>query len=283
MELTQFNGTGPRHWIRHCNRYFEYFNTLEIDKVPLAALYFDEKVETWFYNHLVGRPFLSWDDLSRALLGKIDRIDYGRIVGSFNKLRQTTSVENYIASFEGLRATLLEFNPYMTESYLLHSFISGLQEEIRHEVDMFNPQTLELAFNLSEKEERKVEALRKRNVYSRGGSINNVLDKPSDRLNTKPKVVREQTTRTNTDFKKGVCFKCGEKWVPGRHCKSRTLHQIEGELQDEEIIAGTSLEGGENNGTASLNSIRCYTGNTGRHSVLETRTFKGGGSFMSLT
>lgn len=112
LELTMFRGTGARNWVRQCNRFFRYYNTAKMDKVPLSALYFNKKVKTWFHNHLVGRPILSWDNLSMSILSKFERLDYGRIVGSFNKLRQT-SVESYIDSFEELRACLLEFNPYM--------------------------------------------------------------------------------------------------------------------------------------------------------------------------
>lgn len=109
-----FDGKKTMHWIRQCNRYFSYYNTDERDNIQIAALYFDDKVEKWFYNQLVGRPNLTWDFLSRALLSKYDKSAYNQVVGQFNKLKQTSSLEGYIESFEDLRVTMLEFNPTLS-------------------------------------------------------------------------------------------------------------------------------------------------------------------------
>lgn len=95
-------------------------------------------------------------------LTKYDKLGHGQVVRSFNKLRQTTSLETYIDCFEDLRASMLEFNPYLYESHFLYSFISGLQEEIRHGVAMFTPQSLETTYEMAESEEKKLEALRRR-------------------------------------------------------------------------------------------------------------------------
>lgn len=74
----------------------------------------------------MGKTYVSWDELFRALLFKYDKVDYGQVVGSFNKLRQMGNLNNYIDTFEDLRAIMLEFNPMLTEAHFLHSFINGL-------------------------------------------------------------------------------------------------------------------------------------------------------------
>lgn len=93
-------------------RYFDYYSTTKREKILVAALYFDKKVEKWFHNHLIGRPRLTWDELSRAILTKYDKTNYGQIVGSFNKLKQTGSIENYIDCFEDLRASMFRVHSY---------------------------------------------------------------------------------------------------------------------------------------------------------------------------
>lgn len=60
-------------------------------------------------------------------------------MGSFNKLKQTKSLEIYVDCFEDLRASVLEFNYGLTETHFLHNFVSRLQEEIRHSVIRFKP------------------------------------------------------------------------------------------------------------------------------------------------
>lgn len=115
-----------RYWVRKCNRYFQNYNIPDRDRVQVAALYFDEKVEKWFNNFTVGKKIVSWDDLSRALLSKYDKKELGHIIGSFNKLRHIGSLMTYSDTFEDLQASMLEFNPMLTKSHFLHSFISGL-------------------------------------------------------------------------------------------------------------------------------------------------------------
>lgn len=110
---------------------------------------------------------------------------------------------------------MLEFNPNLTESHFLHSFVNSLQEEIKHRVVMFKPQTLEAAYELAESEERKQEALRRRSSYFRGTSSNQrpmqnrpFLKGSSDSSpNTDPKM-----NKPTREFKKGEYYKYGEKW-----------------------------------------------------------------------
>lgn len=147
IKLNMFNGINARYWVRKCNRYFGYYNTIDRDKDQVAALYFDEKVEKWFNNYLVGKPYVTWEELSRALLAKYDKLDDGHIIGVFNKLRQTWSLVHYIDTFEDLRASMLEFNPMLTESHFMHNFISGLQDEMRHSVVMFKPKNLKEVYH----------------------------------------------------------------------------------------------------------------------------------------
>lgn len=42
-ELTMFDKTEARYWVRQCNRYFDYYNTTEREKVQVASSYFDKK------------------------------------------------------------------------------------------------------------------------------------------------------------------------------------------------------------------------------------------------
>lgn len=168
-------------------------------------------------------------------------------------------------------ANILEFNPMLTESHFLHSFISGLQEEIKHNVVMFKPQTLDKVYKLAENEEKKLNALWRRNFIK--GTISNprlsqtrLFEKPS----IDPKLALEvKVKQSKFEFKKGQLFKCGDRWVPGHQCKPRTLHQIEGDfleeedVEEEEIVAEFILEEGEIEGKVTLNCISCqYPPNT---------------------
>lgn len=86
-----------------------------------------------------------------------DKLDYGQVIGSFNKLRQTRSLTNYSDTFEDLRASMLEFNPLPTKT--------RLQNEIKRNMNMFKPQTLEEVYDLAENEEKKLDALTRQGSY----------------------------------------------------------------------------------------------------------------------
>lgn len=67
-----------------------------------------------------------------------------------------------------------------------------------------------------------------------------------------------------TEFKKGQCFKCGDRWAPGHQRKTHTLHQMEGESpkeedNDEEVIAELGLEEADNEGEVTLNDITYHS------------------------
>lgn len=138
----------------------------------------------------MGRHRLTWEDFSRAILTKYCKLDYGQIVGSFNKLKLVRGIENYIEGFEDLRASMLEFNPPLIENNFLHSFISGLQDEIRYTVTMFKPQTLEIVYELVENEEKKMEAQRRKASYNRDPNHFNRTQqsKPFEKANTPHKL-----------------------------------------------------------------------------------------------
>lgn len=216
---------------------------------------------------MVGKVYVSWDELSSALLTKYDKQDFRHVIGSYNKLRQIGSLTRYIDTFEDLRASMLEFNPIQTETHFLHNFISGLHEEIRHNVVMFKPQTLDEVYELVENVEKKLEALRRRTSYTRGSNSTTrpvqtkTFRKPNPELKI---VVDSKTNKPTSDFKKGQCFQCGDKWAPGQQCKTWKLHRIEGELPKEdtdkdEIIAEASLGEGDNEGKVTLNAITCHS------------------------
>jgi len=61
------------------------------------------------------------------------------VVEEFNKLRQGGSVQAYQQRFEELKALMLISNPTFSKEYFVSSFISGLNEEIRPTVKMFQP------------------------------------------------------------------------------------------------------------------------------------------------
>ncbi|KAL4290985.1 hypothetical protein GQ457_14G012040 [Hibiscus cannabinus] len=67
-----------------------------------------------------------------------DKLHTGAIE-EFNKLFQTSVVDDYQEKFEELKPFMLQHNAKLGEDYFVLSFISGLKEELRHMVKMHEP------------------------------------------------------------------------------------------------------------------------------------------------
>lgn len=87
---------------------------------------------------------MDWDVFVKAILLRFGVISYDDPMKSLTRLRQIDSMEEYKVKFEvlsnGLRA--------LSKNYKLNYFWSGLKDEIRLSVRMFNPMTLLSAYDL---------------------------------------------------------------------------------------------------------------------------------------
>ena len=83
-----------------------------------------------------------------------------KVVEEFNRLQQTSTIDEYIAEFEELKAFILLRTPNMPEDYLLESFIGGLKPAIKSSVRAFKTQTLDSAIEQARFQEEHIQALK---------------------------------------------------------------------------------------------------------------------------
>jgi hypothetical protein len=67
--------------------------------------------------------------------------DFKNPVDEFKYIQQTDKVDDYIHSYERIKARVLT-NQYYVETFYLLGFLSGLKEEIIDVVLLYNPLTL---------------------------------------------------------------------------------------------------------------------------------------------
>lgn len=125
-------------WILKVEQFFDYFHTLDDQKLDIAFFHMEWKALSWFGwlkdLGLVG----SWDDFTKALKIRFKPSTYEDPIGAFTKLRQTTTVEEYQTEFEVLSNKIKG----LTEEFRISTFISGLKDELKIMVTMFKPNTL---------------------------------------------------------------------------------------------------------------------------------------------
>lgn len=71
-------------------------------------------------------------------------------------------MEDYEEKFKELRALMLYHNPHLTESYFIFSFISGLQEDLKSEIKVLEPMTLNQAYEKAKLQEKSFDSILKK-------------------------------------------------------------------------------------------------------------------------
>ncbi|KAL5706540.1 hypothetical protein ACHQM5_024694 [Ranunculus cassubicifolius] len=274
VDFPAFSGDNVRTWIQKSKRYFLFHPIEETHKVLFASLHFHGKAESWYQSSQDSLGELSWEHFILMIQARFFEDVGENIIGEFNKLRQTSTVEEYQSRFEELQSLMLQKNPSRTMEYFVASFISGLREDIRHIVLMFRPDTLQYAISLARLQETQLELCQKpAKLWSKGfsnslpsttkqfagltsgttalssaaNSPRNMSHKPVSPLSvTKPFSSSSGSSSPTLPIQKltpqemlvrrekGLCYNCDEVYSFGHRCKQKQLFML---LGDEDGIS----------------------------------------------
>lgn len=94
---------------------------------------------------------------------RFEDLKTSNIIVEFNKLKQTGTYDEYVEHFDELKACMLMGdNSKYTEDYFIASFVSGLSEELRSFINMFQPRTLKQTVELGRQQLLTLDAITKR-------------------------------------------------------------------------------------------------------------------------
>jgi hypothetical protein len=110
------------------------------------------KALTWYNSLMESGHTGGWEEFVVALKVRFAPSAYDDPIGAFTKLTQPTTVEEYQSEFEVLSNRISG----LTEEFRVHTFLSGLKEEIRIMVTMLKPNCLSAAFGLARLQEEEV-------------------------------------------------------------------------------------------------------------------------------
>ncbi|XP_026433888.1 uncharacterized protein LOC113331395 [Papaver somniferum] len=291
--MDRFDGENPRGWVQKSERYFHIHSTEENQKVSVASIFLEGKADKWFLNFQIGKPFLSWRELADGVCARFENPVDDNFIGSFNKLCQVTTVEEYFEQFESLKALMLSSNPHLNEQYFVMSFISGLKTEIKNSVLMFQPPTLLQAFSLSRMQEQKcVQQPKPSKPFQRSftNSFSNTRPYQASLSPFPPKPI-QTTTTVSSPFtpksgnstpksspplppikrltqeqmtvrrEKGLCYNCDVVYTPGHICKRQQLFMVQvekpesSEEAEEEVFEETVESPVESDMDISLHAL----------------------------
>lgn len=261
LDVPVFNGDDAYGWLVRVERYFRLNAVREGEQLDAIVIALEGRALNWYQWWEEQTEELSWAEFRRAVIRRFQPGLIQNPLGPLLSIRQTSSVMQYREQFEMLIAPLV-----MLESI----FINGLHEEIQAELRLHESKSLSELMDRALLIEGKNLAIQRGKGGSRekgdwvskgggwrtravgsseGGQFRSSTVKP----NTVPTGPTEQ--KNNGDpggekktgggrklsqeelrelSRKGLCFKCGERWGHDHVCKLKNYQLMLLEIKDDE-------------------------------------------------
>ena len=152
IDMRKSNEKDPITWIFQMDHFFDLHQVPTSQKVTIASLYLEPEQVVWYQwlcEHKKG-SIISWSIFTEELIAYHVDIKSNSIFTQLTHLRQKGPIMEHIQQFQKLS---LRVNGIL-EDGLLDLFIGTLKDNIQHEVCLFEPTSLDMAFRM----ERKVES-----------------------------------------------------------------------------------------------------------------------------
>ncbi|CAH9133286.1 unnamed protein product [Cuscuta epithymum] len=260
VDLPLFSGNDAYGWLLRVERYFKLNHVLEGDKVEVVLIAMTERALNWYQWWDEQTDDHSWGNFKEALIRRFQPELVQNPFGPMLKIKQTNSVMEYRDHFERVVAPLKIADPEMLKGV----FFNGLKEEISSELKLHRPTGLTDLMDTAQLVEQKnkvwtgetnkeednkglkehggklvkawnwVEATKGRTTAPERTLSENKLEE-----SPKPNKTWESGQRlTQADLeersKKGLCFKCGNKWGKEHVCGMKNYQLIWMEEPEEE-------------------------------------------------
>ncbi|CAB4278483.1 unnamed protein product [Prunus armeniaca] len=141
-------------------------------------------------------------------------------VKSLFKLRQTSSLKDYISEFRRLTTRIRDLSANFRFSY----FIGGLREELKHDIKLLRPATVHEAMNFAHEVDAKPQKLRSMHSSRNFKSRLPLLPIQNDLVPRKDMPIKKLTPE-EIQYKQqnNLCFYFDEKFVRGPKCARKQI------------------------------------------------------------
>jgi hypothetical protein len=104
------------------------------------------QAKTWISTSGINLHTLSWEQLSQVLIDHFLDTVPNDPMDQLQLLKQVTSVNAYIDTYETWMTQMKRERPYLPQDFFVDRFISGLKENIKHNVHCQKPESLLSAY-----------------------------------------------------------------------------------------------------------------------------------------
>ncbi|KAJ1413258.1 Retrotransposon gag domain [Sesbania bispinosa] len=277
LEIPIFAGDDAYGWTNRLERYFHIKGVSERERMSAVMVAMEGRALSWYRWWESCNPNPSWEGFKTAMIRRFQPTMMQNPFELLLALKQTHSVEEFVEQFEKYAGALKG----VEQEYLMSVFLNGLMKEIAAEVKLYEPNSLSKMMSKELMIEEKNVAVGEYGRYGGGRTVGNYRSFPSSRtvtVDTNPgsktkgsdsSIRGNSSSRANNNtggfkgntggfkrlsneeqqekYKKGLCFRCDEKFGPEHVCKNKQFHMLlldegEGEEEEEERVEEDNLE-----------------------------------------
>ncbi|CAJ2638342.1 unnamed protein product [Trifolium pratense] len=272
LEIPIFKGDDAYGWLVRIERYFRLNEVRVRDKLDAAVIALEDKALNWFVWWEEQTASRTWDEFKLSLIRRFQPGILQNPLGPLLNLKQKGTVMEFREQFETLVAPVRREERVMLDSI----FLNGLKEEIQAELKLYDCRDLAEIMDRALLLEEKNDALMKRGAggkekgewKDRGGAVKfrdpgdfGGAKRDSDKRGAvggdKFKGKWLSSAELEERHKKGLCFKCGDKWGRDHTCKFKHMSLRLGDWSSEEekeLIA--EEESGEEESVRELKNLQ---------------------------
>ncbi|KAL1556260.1 hypothetical protein AAHA92_11910 [Salvia divinorum] len=146
LDPPRFDGDNVVRWIKRIQKYYNHSFTPLSDRLYLTEFLLDDAAAEWFGYWEENNNGKGWDELLLDAKLRFDPDLYEDYVGRLATLRQTGSLDDYLAAFE----PVLQKVGKVGDSTLTSLFIAGLSPSLKVELLTRRPASLSNAMALAQ-------------------------------------------------------------------------------------------------------------------------------------
>lgn len=145
LDMPLFDGTNPDGWILRAERYHQFYRLTEEDKLEAAVVALEGDALLWFQWEHRWRPIQNWEEMKTMVRRQFRSTATSTLHEQWLAHKQTGSVLEFRRKFIKLLAPL----DRVPEEIAKGQFLSGLKEEVKVEVRLLGPKTLDQTIDLA--------------------------------------------------------------------------------------------------------------------------------------
>ncbi|XP_061373831.1 uncharacterized protein LOC133316132 [Gastrolobium bilobum] len=248
LTIPRFNGGNPEPWIHKIQQFYGFHSLSDTEKFTLTSFHMDGKAEDWYHWMDRNGRLHTWAQFLDALRSRFGPSRYRDLRGELGRITQGSTVDEYQTHFEQLANQVIGIDDLSLPSY----FESGLKPEIRKEVRMHLPTSLEQAIDLAKIVEDKLNDKSPSRTYYNKTQISStqpgLLPTPAKPLAIgagPPKSALPMRKLSQAEMlekrEKGLCFYCDEKFNRSHVCKGKLFILVmQPEDDDQQLLEDTA-------------------------------------------